>query len=170
MRINTGTNFWNFPIEAIRKREPEAVFVADLAILEKNKNWSKTPVAVYYVPNLRGAYKNHYFGVWQEIQSLGEIKTYITDATCVTEHIWKGIACRDEIIFSRWVHDFRSFSFGVCSVDGGPNYTRLVGNINACEDVDLRIIDGKFVPTFKGRFKTVGRTKETPLSLSRSVV
>jgi len=157
MRINIGKDYWGFPIDAIRKREPEAIFVADLSIPDKNERWTQIPVAVYYTPTPRGEYKNNYFGIWQEPQHSGENRTYIADATRITAHTWKGIACRDEIIFSRWVHDFRSFSFGVCSIDGGPEYTRLVGDIDACEEVDLRIVEGKFIPTFKGKFKPVGR-------------
>lgn len=69
MRINVGRSEWKFPIEAVRVREPEAVYVADLAIKYRNGNWGGNPVSVYYVAKPRGDYTNQYFGLsWKRLR------------------------------------------------------------------------------------------------------
>jgi hypothetical protein len=51
---------------------------------------------------------------------------------------------KGEVIFSRWRHDFRTFSFGGPYVDGGPDYMRVVGLQEIAKPVRLRLVNGIF--------------------------
>jgi hypothetical protein len=145
-KINIGEPYWtDIGLEIARKIEPEAIYVADLAVRFLKGDWWAQPVAVFYTPNQREGYTNNYFGLykgptlWRNREAL-----FVCDATSVAEHEWVGLEYDGEVVFSRWVHDFRSHPKIDVAVDGGPDYTRYVGNFRACKEVRLVLRDGIF--------------------------
>jgi hypothetical protein len=142
--INLGNPFWRFDYEQIKKIEPNAHYVADLAIKGKVGGWTSVPVAVFYTPQPREGYSNHYFGVFEDRKYN---KLSFCDATSAAAHAWNGLERNGEVIFSRWVHDFRTFKNGGPFVDGGPEYLRIVYDheeLKQCKKVKLHLVDGVF--------------------------
>jgi len=142
MKINTGPQYWDFDHEIVKYMgEPNAKYVADLAVRSAKGRWTGLPVAVFYTPTPRSEYHNHYFGLYKD--SLTK-KRMVCDADSVADHEWSGLEYNEEIVFSRWVHDFRAHPQINVFVDGGPDYSRRVGNFRACKEVKLIIRDGVF--------------------------
>lgn len=146
MQINMGEPYWLFDRSQVQRLEKEAIYVGDLAIKSRRGMWSEVPAAVFYTPKPRVGYTNHYFGVYKSPSlSADGIPTWaICDASSVAEHIWSGIELKGEVIFSRWRHDFRNFSFGGPCVDGGPDYMRVVGVLMGINRVSLKLDSGIF--------------------------
>lgn len=144
MQINMGEPYWLFDRSQVRRLEADALYVGDFAVRSSKGIWSSIPVAVFYTPKPREGYTNHYFGVYKS-QVRHDMPTWmICDATSVATHLWHGLEMKGEVIFSRWRHDFRCFSFGGPYVDGGADYTRVVGLTNLAKNVSLRLVDGIF--------------------------
>ena len=144
MQINMGEPYWLFDRSQVRRLEPESIYVGDFAVRSSKGLWSSIPVAVFYTPKPREGYTNHYFGVYKSQARLDMPTWMICDATSVATHLWHGLEMKGEVIFSRWRHDFRTFSFSGPCVDGGPDYTRVVGLTNLAKNVSLRLVDGIF--------------------------
>jgi hypothetical protein len=144
MQINMGEPYWLFDRSQVRRLEADALYVGDFAVRSSKGLWSSVPVAVFYTPKPREGYTNHYFGVYKS-QVRHDMPTWmICDATSVATHLWHGLEMKGEVIFSRWRHDFRCFSFGGPYVVGGVDYTRVVGLTNLAKNVSLRLVDGIF--------------------------
>jgi hypothetical protein len=144
MQINMGEPYWLFDRKQVQRLEPSAIYVGDLAVRGLKGLWSDVPVAVFYTPEPREGRTNHYFGVYKS-QTRRDMPTWmICDATSAAEHTWDGLEMKGEVIFSRWRHDFRSFSFGGPCVDGGPDYLRVVGLQEIAKPVRLRLVNGIF--------------------------
>ncbi len=144
MQINMGEPYWLFDRKQVQRLEPSAIYVGDLAVQSQKGVWSGIPVAVFYTPEPREGYTNHYFGVYKS-QTRRDMPTWmICDATSVAEHTWGGLEMKGEVIFSRWRHDFRTFSFDGPYVDGGPDYMRVVGLQEIAKPVRLRLVNGIF--------------------------
>jgi hypothetical protein len=144
MQINMGEPYWLFDRSQVRRLEADALYVGDFAVRSSKGLWSSIPVAVFYTPKPREGYTNHYFGAYKSQARLDMPTWMICDATSVATHLWHGLEMKGEVIFSRWRHDFRCFSFGGPYVDGGADYTRVVGLTNLAKNVSLRLVDGIF--------------------------
>lgn len=142
MQINMGEPYWLFDRSQVRRLEADALYVGDFAVRSSKGFWSPVPVAVFYTPHPREGYTNSYFGVYKSLARLDMPTWMICDATSVAEHTWQGFEMEGEVIFSRWRHDMRCFSFGGPYVDGGADYLRVVGTADLLRPVDVRIFDG----------------------------
>ena len=144
MQINMGEPYWLFDRSQVKRLEADALYVGDFAVRSSKGLWSSIPVAVFFTPSPREGRTNNYFGVYKSQARLDMPTRMICDATSVAEHTWEGLEMKGEVIFSRWRHDFRCFSFGGPCVDGGPDYLRVVGLSNLAKRVSLRLVDGIF--------------------------
>lgn len=144
MQINMGEPYWLFDRSQVRRLEADALYVGDFAVRSSKGLWSSIPVAVFFTPSPREGRTNNYFGVYKSQARLDMPTWMICDATSVADHTWEGLEMKGEVIFSRWRHDFRCFSFGGPCVDGGPDYLRVVGLTNLAKRVSLRLVDGMF--------------------------
>lgn len=137
-KINMGlTALQKNMARAAKKIEPHSQFVG---YLDAGKG--APPAFVFWCPQPREGYENHYFG----IVTLYDCAKII-DASSVAEGTWAGLlhVPSGEVIFSRYRHDFREFSFGGPAVDGGRDYVRIVGDLTSdYRQVQLRCVDGKF--------------------------
>jgi hypothetical protein len=104
-----------------------ATYMGDFCLITKGDSWGDSTVAVFWQPNpdtTKG--HSHYFGMF-----VRDGTVYITNASSAFRDPIVGIvADNGEVIFSRSRHDFRSSSDRTVSIDGGRDYTRLIGNIH----------------------------------------
>lgn len=142
MQINMGEPYWLFDRAQVQRLEPGALYVGDFAVQGQKGVWSSVPVAVFYATTPREKYPNRYFGVYKSQRRLDMPTWVICDATSVAEHTWQGLEMKGEVIFSRWRHDYRCFSFGGPYVDGGPDYLRVVGLRDLARPVGVKVVDG----------------------------
>ncbi len=113
-------------------------WVADLCVRTVGGGWSEIPVAVFYQPVLKDPSHSHYLGICRRGEAW-----MITNAISAADGVWEGIRHNDEIVFSRFRHDFRTGQHGGPAVDGGRDYFRVVGD--GGERVTLRIVEDRFV-------------------------
>lgn len=101
--------------------------------------WTEDPVSIYYAGRERqgGGFTNAYFGL--------TASGMVFNADRIEEIRFAGLVANGEFIFSRWRHDFRSFSFGGPSVDGGLDYFRAVGDMGGVRRAIFAVRDGDFV-------------------------
>lgn len=59
--------------------------------------------------------------------------------------IINAIKCKKcgDIIYSRCTHDFNWCSCKSCAIDGGFRYTKIVGNIDNWESMQINILESK---------------------------
>jgi hypothetical protein len=136
-KINMGDHGCplGYLVEA-KKREPECKYVGYLAVKEA------TPARVFLCPQPRSGFTNRYFGIY-----VNDWQGVVFNADAVAEGDWTGLLHipSGEVIFSRYTHDFREFSFGGPAVDGGREYTRVVGSLTSdFQLVPLRCKEGRF--------------------------
>lgn len=122
MIINYGETCVGVDTEKCGKLK-NATYVCDHALKTKGGGWSEIPAQIYWQekPPVEG-YSN-YFG----IVDYGNGSIYITSGHCIENLDISAIRCGDEVIFSRFRHDFRQSADGKCAIDGGRDYTKLVG-------------------------------------------
>ncbi len=123
--------------------------VVDCAWFARGGGWTTEPVSIYYVAErpVDCAFTNRYFGL--SVTGNWDGGPVIFDADRVEEIKFYGIhdQMSDEVIFSRWRHDYRCFSYGgPCFVDGGLDYFRTVGHLDSgLRFAHFSVRDGEFV-------------------------
>lgn len=142
-----------FSAENIKRLEErkDAVFVCDTCLMDPNGNWINSPVAVFWnkdpanIPTGGSAWFGMFFNMdrpWEHPDYKGAL--YITNAISAVQHAIVGIiAENDDIIYSRYRHDYRMSPDGTAMVDGGRDYTRT-GPFGKGQ-VELQIIEGELV-------------------------
>lgn len=129
--INHGDQYWNFRLDKI-EREKNCRYVGDFA-LNHGGGWTEAPYAVFYQYEPAEGHTAH-FGLTVR----GE-HTMITSAQSAVEHEFIGIMSLDnEIIYSRYRHDYRLSTDGNVMVDGGRDYLKTNGR---GRQVRLKIVD-----------------------------
>ena len=113
--------------------------VVDCTWFAKGGGRTERPCSIYYVGRGRqeGGFTNAYFGL--------TASGVVFNADRIEEIRFAGLVANGEFIFSRWRHDFRSFSFGGPSVDGGLDYLRVVGPLEGARLAVFAVRDGDFV-------------------------
>ena len=105
-----------------------ATFVCETCIRDKHGNWSQMPVQIYWQENPPKGYSN-YFAVFTQQDDQGKARVYITNGQTAVEDPITAIRHNDQIVFSRYRHDFRCIGpVGDVAIDGGRDYTKIVGN------------------------------------------
>lgn len=118
-------------------------FLGELTVrTERGRNgpdtYSTAPVAVFWQERLIDPSHSHYFGLY-----LGRAGLMIADGSSVASGTWNGLMHKTtgEIVFSRYVHDFRHPSDESFFVDGGRDYFKTT-NAEEAVTVRLSVIDG----------------------------
>ena len=119
--INYGDT--TLPVDtAVIENKYNAKYIADFALKTVGGGWSESPGQIYWQPKPPVEGYSHYFAV---VLQRGQV--FITSAQCLENLEFVGIKSGDEIIFSRYRHDYRSTADGKCTIDGGMDYVK-VGN------------------------------------------
>lgn len=108
----------------------------------QNNGWTEIPVDTFYQPNPQPGHKK-YFGLFRHHRN-GAVM--ITNQSKAMKHEYSGVRANDgEVLFSRWIHDFRTSQDGSVSVDGGQYYTRILWNGEPPQQVIVRMVDGQWI-------------------------
>lgn len=126
--------------DAIAKVENtyNAKYIFESCLKTKDGNWSNFPVAIFYTEQAHPEGSN-YFGIFRN--DFGALT--IANGISATEP-FEGIQIDEDVYYSRYRHDFRDCKKGI-SIDGGRDYTRLVGNVltGSHKNVKITVVKDK---------------------------
>ena len=149
--MNILTDSEIFTAKGIAKIEDKknAKYVCETCLRGKN-GWINSPVAVFWNkdPSNIPAGGSPWFGMFFRVVDPADPNSgshlYITNAISAVQHIIVGVrAMNDDIIYSRYRHDYRVSPDGTAMVDGGRDYIRT-GPFGKGM-VDLQIVEGDLV-------------------------
>ena len=147
--MNILTDSEIFSAENIAKIEDmkNAKYVCETCLMGKN-GWINSPVAVFWNkdPDNIPSGGSPWFGMFYREYSPFDSKRhlFVTNAISAVQHIIVGVrAFNDDIIYSRYRHDYRMSPDGTAMVDGGRDYLRT-GPFGKGM-VDLQIVEGDLV-------------------------
>jgi hypothetical protein len=120
MKINTASSF--LKEDVIKKIEElrNAKYVFESTVKSKDGGWVNQPMAIFYTEKKHPEGSN-YFALYMQ-----HGVPYITDGITAIEPEYTGVVNDDEVVYSRYRHDYRSA--GSHAIDGGRDYTRLTGS------------------------------------------
>jgi len=111
------------------EQKMNAMYVGELQVRlspSPTAAWANRAVSVFYqAPPLPKAAKSNYFAIFNQ-----NGKTLICDAFAATTPMNAVIADDDEVVYSRYGHDMRWSRDRSIAIDGGREYTRLVGHMH----------------------------------------
>lgn len=124
------------------EEEYDAKWIGWFSIKTMSGGWSESPVAIFYANNpdvTKG--HSHYLGLFNQNE-----QWYITRGdSAFEEGIEAVVANNGNLIFSGWVHDYRTSQDGSVSIDGGRFYTKTSFQGNPPMIVKLVIDKDKLV-------------------------
>ena len=120
MKINTASSF--IKEDGIKKIEElrNAKYVFESTVKSKDGGWVNQPMAIFYTEKKHPEGSN-YFALYMQ-----HGVPYITDGITATEPEYTGVVNGDEVVYSRYRHDYRNA--GNYAIDGGREYTRIMGS------------------------------------------
>lgn len=103
------------------EQQYNATYVCDLCIRIGN-TWDNQPAAIFWqeTPPIEG-YSNYF------AMRVHNGHAYISSGEFVNDLKITAIQVGDQIIYSRYRHDMRWDSEKICAIDGGRDYTKVVG-------------------------------------------
>lgn len=137
LKFNHGEKFYHFTKSGLKKMFPGSKFIGEIAYKGLD-----VPVAIFHQPK-PDLSKNHkeYFGLFKFKDSYHIIgfdkKDMLKHAIHDAVHCLK---CGD-VIYSRWVHDFRSCKCRKTNIDGGKEYTKIGGDADNYKLVKADILN-----------------------------
>lgn len=138
MRIDYGKT--TLPLDVAKIEEMyEAKYICDMSIQNKIGGWTERPAQIYWQKNPPMGHQQHF-----AIFITGDGRPAITSAACLKGIDIDGVLIDDEVvIFSRYRHDYREYKN--IGIDGGRDYTRLMGMYERAKRVVLQFEDDKLV-------------------------
>ena len=114
----------------------KATFVMESCLKGKN-GWCNFPAAIFYTEEAHPEGSN-YFALYEDqgTRLTKNTRFMITNGITAIEP-FEGIQIGDDVYYSRYRHDYREC--GPVAIDGGRDYTKLVGDINAAKKVTLKV-------------------------------
>ena len=143
MKINLDLSaFWKGYIDPKKVEKAYNVkFVCETPIKLKN-GWYDSPSLIFYSEEPHPQGSNYMALSVFPTGMEGEGQLTITDGISATEGDFVGMVDGDEVIYSRYRHDYRVGKTGVF-IDGGRDYTRSSGG----QVVKMKIIEGNLEVT-----------------------
>ena len=121
MKIITKPQFYSKKNIKAYEAKYNAKYVCELCVKGKNTTWVDLPSLIFYTEE---PYKgSHYFAITETLHDI-----IISDASFVTDLRIAGVVDqKNNVIYSRYRHDFRTSPDKTISVDGGLDYLKVVG-------------------------------------------
>lgn len=126
-------------IDKVEKRY-NVKFVCETPIKDKG-GWRETSSLIFYGEKHPQGSNYMAMSVIYYFEDKGQL--VVSDGISATEGTWFGIIDGDEVIYSRYRHDYRVGKTGVW-IDGGRDYVRS-GTPDPDQYVTLGIVDGELV-------------------------
>ncbi len=108
----------------------KATFVMESFLKGKN-DWCNFPAAIFYTEEKHPQGSN-YFALY-----IDEDRRFVITNGLTAIEPFEGIQIGENVYYSRYRHDYREC--GPVAIDGGRDYTKLVGDINAGKIVKLMV-------------------------------
>ena len=122
MKIDTKCSFIKPEMIEVFEREYSAKYILETDLKAKDGGWANRPGAIFYTEKAHPRGSN-YFALYFDGDTL-----MITDGLpSIKDVVFKGIEAEDEVVYSRYRHDYRSGKNGAF-VDGGRDYFRYGGD------------------------------------------
>jgi hypothetical protein len=140
--INRGTTEFRSLLDKIPEIEKRygATYIGDFCIKGPAGGWTNSPVMVFYQPETKSPDHSNYFGMF--VSTGGAVM--ICDASSTVGIPIQGVESGGEIVYSRYRHDYRQTSDGMVAIDGGRDYTKVIGQGKqvtlVIEDGELRVV------------------------------
>jgi hypothetical protein len=132
-------------VDAVEKKK-NAKFVCETCLRTADGGWSYSPVQIYWQekPPVEG-YSN-YFGIFVRDGSV-----FITSGQSAVDEPIYAIRNDGEIGYSRYRHDYRPVGGNGVGIDGGRDYTRVIGRPDEyltlqIEGPDLVVVESSLRP------------------------
>ncbi len=109
------------------ERKKNAKFVCETCIRTSNGNWSDEPVQLYWQENPPHGYSNYFALFVRENIIDGSASVFIASGASAVEEPIRAVRHNGEIGYSRYRHDFRWVGGQEVAIDGGRDYTRIIG-------------------------------------------
>lgn len=137
LTINNGRDDCIFNIDEVEAKH-NCKYVGEFAIKNKNGCWSEDNcVSVFWQKEPPQLGYSNYFALFSRNNVV-----YITSGeSCVSGEIIGVVAKNNEVIYSRYRHDFRTSTDGSVFIDGGRDYVKT----NSGNTISLTILDGEYV-------------------------
>jgi hypothetical protein len=139
LHLYTPKPYWPFNIEKAEQHY-NATYLGDFAIKDSRGGWTEEPFAIFWQekPPVEGY--SHYLGLRIDRMTRN---VWITGGGSLENLRMRGVvADNDEVIYSRYRHDFVQSSDGSVFIDGGRDYVRMGGkNLVGRAVVDV-VFDG----------------------------
>jgi hypothetical protein len=148
MKVNTACSFLGTKqIQTIEKKY-DAKYVLETDLLAKDKHsgvtfWANRPAAIFYTEKAHPEGSN-YFAIYMEYDLDGKMIPMITNGlSSIKDVVFSGLEAEDEVIYSRYRHDYRTHKNGAF-VDGGRDYFRYGGDkFDDYNVVKFKVVCGK---------------------------
>lgn len=99
----------------------DAKYIGDFCIRDKHGSWTSRPLSVFYQETPPAHAHSNYFALY-----VADKKAFITDGSSAFEQPIEAVRAKNgELIYSRYVHDFRYSADGSVAVDGGRDYMHV---------------------------------------------
>ena len=127
MKIDTKCSFIKPEMIEVFEREYNAKYILETDLRGKDQfsgvmYWANRPAAIFYTEKAHPRGSN-YFALYFDGDTL-----MITDGLpSIKDVVFKGIEAEDEVVYSRYRHDYRAGKNGAF-VDGGRDYFRYGGD------------------------------------------
>lgn len=127
---------------AIIEQQYKAEYVMDSCLKTVDGQWANFPAAFFYTEEKHPEGSN-YMALYRDQFD----RWTVTDGIRITEGTHNGFLVGDELVHSRYRHDF--FAYNDVTVDGGRDYFRYGVNEGALDEgvkkVQFRVVDGNIV-------------------------
>lgn len=110
-------------IKLIEKKY-NAKYVLETCIKDTNDQWANMPCAIFYNEEAHPQGSNYFALYYSQRHNTFMITNGLSAVDGV---VFNGIECEDEVVYSRYRHDFRKHKNGAY-IDGGRDYTRFGGD------------------------------------------
>lgn len=128
----------------------DAKYVCDTSLRNKHGGWANLPVALFYTEKKHPEGSN-YFGLYYDNNG----KATITDGISGTAPFEGLLLIDDTIAYSRYRHDYRSYSVDgrQIAVDGGREYLKRVGDLSLVKAEIMLQVEGAELKIITERYK-----------------
>jgi hypothetical protein len=114
----------------------KATFVMESCLKDKHGEWCNFPAAIFYTEEAHPQGSNYFALYFERMSITSDPRLLIMNGISATEP-FEGIQIGDNVYYSRYRHDYREC--GPVAIDGGRDYTKLVGDISVCKKVTLKV-------------------------------
>lgn len=127
IKIHNETSIFDSSAVSLIEKKYKSKFVFESCIKNAYDGWCNFPAAIFYTEEKHPKGSN-YIAFYRKNDpfDVTSYKLMVTDGISATKEPFKAIQIGNDVIYSRYRHDYREF--GAYFVDGGRDYLRYGGS------------------------------------------